>query len=121
MNETLITFLDAVGRTLVGTVVKETETHLHVENPAIVIVQPNPSTNQLQMQLIPVFFKEFLDDKSQKLVWEYSKSSVTVTSEKLQFAAQFVAQYENMWRPFTQSAAAEEPTAEPSVVKLFDE
>ena len=120
MNDTLITFLDTVGRTLVGTVVKETETQLHVENPAIVIVQPNPSTNQLQMQLIPVFFKEFLEDKSQKLIWEYNKNSITVTSEKLNFAAQFVAQYENMWRPFVAPEAAE-GGSEPSVVKLFDE
>jgi hypothetical protein len=116
MSDTnLIAFLDNIGRTLIGTVASETDTVLAVQNPAIVVVQPNSQTNQLQLQLIPVFFKEFLEDKGQPLVWNFNKNQITRSSD-LAFASQFVNQYENMWRPFVPPSESE-----PSVVKLFDE
>ena len=120
MSETsnpLVVILDSIGRTIVGKKFSETETFLSLENPSVVIVQPNPSTNQIQLQLLPLFFKEFLADRSQELVWNFNKSSIT-QSGPLVLGDQFVAQYENMWRSVNNPPA---PTEDAQVVKLFDE
>ena len=113
-NKKLVVILDALGRTIVGKDGGQTDTKLSLENPCIIHVQPNPQNNQLQLQLIPVFFKEFLSDFSVATVWTYDKSSIAI-SDELNFAPQFHGQYENMWR------VAPPPSAEPQVVKLFDD
>ena len=111
----LIVFLDAIGRTLLGKVASETDTSISIENPSIVHVQPNPANNQLQLQIIPLFFKEFLANRDEDTVWHFNKNTITLCGET-EFAAQFMAQYEHMWTPL--------PPPEPKetkVVKLFDE
>jgi len=114
-NKQLTVFLDNIGRTNIGKIAKEDETTLSVENPALVHVQANPQTNQLQLQILPLFFREFQADKSQPTVWNYKKSNIT-TSEEIPFAIQFVAQYEQMFK-----VAEPVQQKEPEVVKLFDE
>ena len=119
MNETsnqLVVILDSIGRTIVGKRSAETDTILTLENPSVVIVQPNPSTNQIQLQLLPLFFKEFLSDKNQELVWNFNKGSIT-QSGPLVLGDQFVAQYENMWRSIV---APPQPDGE-QVIQLFEE
>jgi hypothetical protein len=112
----LTVFLDSVGRTIICKVEKETETTLSVSNPALVHVQANPETNQLQLQLLPLFFKEFLTNREETTVWHYQKSNITMTDE-LGFAPQFAQQYEQLF----QAVQRQQPPAEPEVVKLFDE
>lgn len=114
-NNKLVVFLDTIGRTIIGKLKSETDQDYSVENPAIIHVQPNPATNQLQLQIIPLFFKEFLSDKDKSTVWAFKKSNITL-SDVDTFAQQFVVQYEQMWVPL-----APPPQEETKVVKLFDE
>ena len=52
MSNKVVVFLDNIGRSIIGTVVSESDTHMNVENPAIVHVLPNQQTNQLQLQIL---------------------------------------------------------------------
>jgi hypothetical protein len=114
-NNQPIIFLDSIGRTVVGVVKTETEDVLSVQNPALVAVNANPQTNQLQLQILPLFFKEFLSDQSKETVWHYKKSNITL-SELPEYNPQFVAQYFQLF-----GGAQQTPASEPKVVKLFDE
>lgn len=109
----LIVFLDNVGRTIIGKLSREDETVLSVENPALVHIQANPQNNQLQLQILPLFFKEFLHDKAAPTVWNYKKCNIAAADD-VQFNAQFIAQYEQIFQP-------PQPQGEPKTVKLFDE
>lgn len=112
-NKELTVFLDNVGRTIIGKIQNENESSLTIENPALVHIQANPQTNQLQLQILPLFFKEFQADKNQATAWTYKKANITV-AEPITFAAQFTAQYEQLFAPA-------QPAAPQKVVKLFDE
>jgi len=114
-NKPLTVFLDNIGRTIIGKVLKQDDATLSVEDPALVHIQANPQTSQLQLQILPLFFKEFQADKNQPTVWNYKKANIT-TSEEIPFAVQFTAQYEQMFQP-----AQPAPEKQVSVVKLFDE
>ena len=114
----IIVFLDNIGRTIIGKVASETDTKLSVENPALVHVQPNPQQNNLQLQLLPLFFKEFLSDKSQSTFWNFNKNTVTI-SDEMGLAPQFVAQYEQIFTVIPVNPA--DSGAQPDVVKLFDD
>jgi hypothetical protein len=109
----LIVFLDSIGRTIIGSLSHEDDAILAVRNPALVHIQPNSQTNQLQLQILPLFFKEFQDNKSSPTVWNYKKANVVIADE-ITFAPQFVGQYEQLFQP-------PQPQGEPKVVKLFDE
>ena len=111
----LTVFLDTIGRTIIGKVEKQDDSTLSVENPALVHIQANPQTNQIQLQILPLFFKEFQADRNQPTVWNFKKASITM-SEEIPFAVPFIAQYEQMFRTVEQP-----PQAEPEVIKLFDE
>lgn len=112
----LTVFLDSVGRTIIGKIAKETDTTISVTNPALVHVQANPQTNQLQLQLLPLFFKEFLSNRDESTTWHYQKANITTTDE-LNFAPQFAQQYDQLFHAIQQ----QQPPTEPEVVKLFDE
>ena len=113
MSNKLTVFLDSVGRTIIGKTSKETEDVLSIENPALVHIQANPQTNQLQLQVLPLFFKEFQENKAEPTVWNYRKANITI-AEDIVFAGQFHAQYNQLFQP-------PQPQGEPKVVKLFDE
>ena len=118
MNTTtnqLTVFLDNIGRTIIGKVAKQDDSTLSIENPALVHVQANPQTNQLQLQILPLFFREFQSDRTQPTVWNFRKSNITV-SDEISFAAQFLAQYEQMFKVVEQV-----PQSNPEVVKLFED
>lgn len=118
-NTKITVFLDSVGRTIIGKLAKEDETSITLASPALLIVQPNPQTNQLQLQMLPLFFREFSKPSENPITWKYNKSSIVV-AENLDLADQLVQQYEQM---FLNSPAAQTttPTGEAPVVKLFDE
>ena len=115
-NKQLTVFLDNIGRTIIGKIVKENDDLLTIENPALVHIQANPQTNQLQLQILPLFFREFQADRSQPTVWNFKKQNIT-TSEQIPFAVQFTAQYEQMFRVVEQAP----PQKEPEVIKLFED
>ena len=52
--QTPIIFLDNIGRTILGVSKKDTSEELIVENPALILIQPNAQSNQLQLQIIPL-------------------------------------------------------------------
>lgn len=114
-NKPLTVFLDTIGRTIIGKEVKSTDEFVSIENPAVVHVQPNPQTNQLQLQILPLFFREFQADRNQPTVWNYRKSNIT-PCEEVAFAVQFSSQYEQMFR-----VVEAPPATDQSVIKLFDE
>ncbi len=77
-------FLDAVGRTIIGQLVEETETLLRVKNPAILHVAATPPSQQnpqggMQVQTIPVFFQEFAGDKTADVTLDYPKANLIRT------------------------------------------
>jgi hypothetical protein len=117
MNNTQepIIFLDNIGRTILGVIRNETSEELSVENPALILIQANPQTNQLQLQIIPLFFKEFQAEKHNPTTWIFKKASITM-SDKLALAPQLIGQYNQLF-----SVPEASPTESPTVVKLFDE
>ena len=58
MSQSIKVFIDHVGHTIVGEVISSGKT-LDVKNPAVLIAAPN-ANGQLTVQLVPVFFKEFI-------------------------------------------------------------
>ena len=115
-DKEIIVFLDTIGRTVLGKLHAQDDHKLSVENPALVHIQPNPQTNQLQLQILPLFFKEFQADKTQATVWHFNKNSITLTDSNT-FSFQFIAQYEQLF-----AATPPQPAqADNDVVKLFDE
>ena len=119
----LAVFIDNVGRTVLGNVVKDTKTVLEVKNPSVLHVQPNPDNGQIQVQLIPIFFKEFAGVNNVDTVWEYLKSTITM-AKGLKLDDRLIEQYSNMYSVIktpesniiTPGQAADVP-----VVKLFDD
>jgi len=114
-DKPLTVFLDNIGRTIIGKIALETADTLTVENPALVHIQPNPQTNQLQLQVLPLFFREFQNNRFASSSWNFNKNHIT-TSSPIEFAPQFVSQYEQIFAEPQTSAQGE-----PKVVKLFDD
>jgi hypothetical protein len=114
---TLITFLDHIGRATIGELVEQNDTHLVVKNPAIIHVQPTPQ-GQLNVQTIPLYFREFVGEKTREngTTWKYNISSVVIGVD-VENDARLVSQYEKL---FSDSAIIT-PNGDPQVVKLFDE
>lgn len=113
-NTNLTVFLDSIGRTIIGTLRSEDETTLTIENPALVHIQASPQNGQLQLQLLPLFFKEFQSNKTAPTVWNYKKNSIT-TADPIEFHSQFQMQYTQLFSPPVA------PSSSPEIVKLFDE
>ena len=118
-KDDLVLFLDSVGRTIIGEKTGETDTTLSVKNPSVLLVQPNPDTGQIQVQLVPVFFKEFCTEEG---TWEYTKANLT-PAVGVGLDDKLYTQYNNMYSviqaPSEGELAAAGADAPP--VKLFDD
>ena len=121
-DRNLAVFIDSVGRTVLGSVVKDSKTVLEVKNPSVLHVQPNPENGQIQVQLIPIFFKEFAGANNVDTVCEYLKSGITMAKE-LKLDDRLIDQYTNMYSviksPESNIITPGQATDVP-VVKLFD-
>lgn len=111
-------FLDPVGFTIIGEKVKVDDNVVEVKNPAIIQSSPNQQ-GQLQVQLVPVLFREFLDSSVRKdgVIFTYPRNRVVLSNADLD--TRLKAQYEQM-----SSAVVEQqpsPSSDPEVVKLFDD
>jgi len=122
-KKNLVTFVDQIGRVIVGEVVADTKESVKLKNPAIIHIGQNPQTGQIQVQTIPYFFREFVSADSQKegTTWKFLKSSIVEGDVNLD--ERLVTQYERL---FTAPLAAAVPGAGKSqgaaeVVKLFDD
>ena len=115
--------IDGTGRTIIGELVEDTETQIVLKNAATIYVQPNEA-GQLQVQTIPLFFKEFmtLDGREQGVDYRFNKSQVTETNAGDILDTKLITQYEKIKENIT---APDEPQATPEntedVVKLFDD
>jgi hypothetical protein len=119
MSETkLLTFIDHIGRTIIGEAVGDVDNGASflVKNPAIIHVQPTQQ-GQLNVQTIPLYFREFVGDKSKEngTTWKYHYANVVVGVD-VDNDPRLVDQYSKL---FTAPVAT--PTTEPAVVRLFDE
>ena len=119
MSDTkLITFIDHIGRTIVGELVDasvDNGNSFLVKNPAIIHVQPTQQ-GQLNVQTIPLYFREFVGEKSKEngTTWKYHYANVVVGVE-VDNDPRLIDQYSKLF------AAAEAPASDPQIVKLFDE
>jgi len=125
MSETenkIVVFFDQVGRTILGERV-ESETNdsvLTIKNPAVVHIMPNQQTGQLQLQILPLFFKEFLADKDSGTIWKYNRKNITEAVD-VTFDFKLEAQYKQIFSNIILPSAPQQSQGAPEVVKLFDE
>jgi len=116
MNDVIV-FINHVGQTIIAEQVSVNDEKLEVKNPSILHVTPN-QTGQLQVQLIPLFFKEFLEDKSGGAVFAFNRANVVTSSVKLD--GKIAEQYSRIFNaPSGPVNSNKGPNSE--VIKLFDD
>ena len=118
-KETLTVFLDTIGRTILGALEAEDSNSITIKNPAVVNITPNPTNGQISLQLLPLFFREFLADSTEPTKWVYQKSLIT-RCQDITLDFKFLAQYGQIFSPI-QAQQAESPKGDGNVIKLFDE
>jgi hypothetical protein len=118
----IVVFFDAVGRTILGEKLedKTTKDILSIKNPAVVHIMPNQQTGQLQLQILPLFFKEFLAEKDTGTVWNYIRANITEAVD-VTFDFKLEAQYRQIFSATPAAPAPQQPQGSPEVIKLFDE
>jgi hypothetical protein len=112
-----IIFIDNIGRTILGEQVSSSSELLTVKNP-VMIHTIQGERGQLQVQLIPLYFTEFLPEskRGEGSVWAYKNSSITV-GVGLEIDERLAGQYERIFNP----SPIITPTDSGNVVKLFDD
>jgi len=117
----LKTFLDAIGRTIIGEAIESesNQNTLAIKNPALIHIVPNTSTGQIQLQILPLFFREFLADKDEGTVWYYNRATITESAE-INYDFKLPAQYAQIFNP-SPSIIVPQPNSEPPTIKLFDD
>lgn len=115
-----ISFINHVGQSIVGELVEEKGSNLHVKNPAILHVQPGQN-GQLQVQLIPLLFKEFVaaDKRNDGVIFTFNKNNIVTCDASLD------ARIEEQYSRITSNVPAASPRGgdakESPVIKLFDD
>jgi hypothetical protein len=119
-NKTVV-FFDTVGRTILGEKIEAetTDKVLAIKNPAVVHIMPNQQTGQLQLQILPLFFKEFLAEKDAGTTWKYNRENITEAVD-VTFDFKLEAQYRQIFAN-TPAPAPQQPQGQSEVIKLFDE
>lgn len=113
--------LDPVGRTILGEPTESSDsTKTSIKNPVILHVIPADNQGKMSVQLLPIFFREFLADKSGDVVITYDTSRITETDiDALDFRLQ--AQYGQMFNKANTFVSPSSPEQNQAVVNLFDE
>lgn len=117
----IVVFFDSVGRTILGEKLEDKTTNevLTIKNPAVVHIMPNQQSGQLQLQILPLFFKEFLAEKDTGTVWNYSRANITEAVDVM-FDFKLEAQYRQIFAAGP-APAPQQPQVSPEVIKLFDD
>jgi hypothetical protein len=123
--DNITTFVDSVGRVVVGQKVKSKDKKLlQIKEPAVVNVQVNQQSGQISVQLLPFVFREFVkaEVRDKGVIWDFNRDNI-VTSDNVELDDAIVKQYENIFTKPVGAAAPNAPAApeEPEVVKLFDD
>jgi len=119
-------FVDSVGRTVIGQVksIKKSDEYISVKNPAIVNVQVIQDSGQIQIQLLPFVFREFIkaSTRDDGNVWNFNKANV-VFSDSLELEDNILQQYNNIFSDSAPTAIPQpsKPGESPDVIKLFDD
>lgn len=111
----ITTFIDSIGRTILGDEVKTENGIIFVKNPAMInVVQAQ--NGQLQVQLIPLFFTEFIEPsvRPNGTVWEYNTQNITRGS--VTFDEKLIDQYTRVFNSVPLAPPQEAP-----VIKLFED
>ena len=113
----IILFIDQVGFTVVGEKIEQNDKTIKIKNPAVLQAAPNQQ-NQLQVQLLPVLFREFLDEaqRAKGAVFTYNLDKIVLSDVVLD--SRLRGQYEGMFAAPTASATGGNSN---DVIKLFDE
>ena len=108
-------FIDHVGHTIVADVLEENAQIIKAKNPAVLLANPN-ANGQLTVQLVPLFFKEFvsISKRDGGAVFNYPVDRIIQSDIVLE--ERLVEQYTNMFTPAPKPENKETP-----VIKLFDE
>jgi hypothetical protein len=111
----IITFIDSIGRTIIADEINTENQILSVRNPAMINVVQSQN-GQLQVQLIPLFFTEFIEPSTRGdgTTWEYNTQNITRGS--VTFDQKLIEQYTRVF-----NAAAAAPPQEAPVIKLFED
>jgi len=117
----IVVFFDSVGRTILGERLEDKTTNevLTIKNPAVVHIMPNQQNGQLQLQILPLFFKEFLADKDTGTVWNYNRANITEAVD-VTFDFKLEVQYRQIFAAGP-APAPQQPQGSPEVIKLFDD
>ena len=112
--DNIVVFLDSLQRTIIATRVVTPESgYIAVTKPVILQVSPTQD-KKLQVQLYPLFFREFTSNRDEFAVWTYATNNVVLSDVKLEPG--LIAQYKQMFQTAAQTAADSG-----KVVKLFDD
>lgn len=129
MNEKdIITFIDGIGRTIIGELVSEApngvkteEGSILVKNPAIIHVQPTQQ-GQLNVQTIPLYFRDFVSDKNKEegTFWRYKTANI-VEGVNVENDRRLIEQYCKLFEPIPAPKPVSEPAGDQKTIKLFDD
>lgn len=124
--DNVTTFVDNVGRVIIGQKVKPTNKGvLTIKEPAVVNVQVNQQNGQISVQLLPFIFREFIqsDVRDAGVEWDFNLNNI-VTSDNVVLDDTIVNQYKNVFTKPVGTATLDKKNVvskEPELVKLFDD
>jgi hypothetical protein len=117
---TLTVILDSVGRTILGQTAPSKDGEVSIKNPVVLHVIPADNQGKMSVQLLPLFFREFLGDKTGDVTVNYKLDRISTTDiDALDFRLQ--AQYAQMFNANNSFVAPQDSTNNNPVVNLFDE
>jgi hypothetical protein len=108
-------FIDHVGHTIVADVLEENAQIIKAKNPAVLIANPN-ANGQLTVQLVPLFFKEFVSLSVRENGAVFNYPADRIVQSEIVLEERLVEQYVGMFTPAPKPENKETP-----VIKLFDE
>lgn len=75
----LVVFNDGIGRTCFGEVFSRNDNSISVKNPATIMVSPNEA-NQMKVDVIPLFFAEFIEEKEgeRQSIFTFNTNNITI-------------------------------------------
>jgi hypothetical protein len=121
-NNTIRVFLDAVGRTIFAEELpdRSNEEFLVVKNPVVVHIG-STQEGKMSLQLLPVFFKEFLADKDDDITFTYRRENIAM-SDPVTFDYKLYNNYKQMFSNIILPTDAPVDSAQkPKVIDLFDD
>lgn len=115
--ENIQIIVDNAGRYIIGDLIEDqlTDKTMVLKNPGILAINPAPN-GQLQVQIIPLMFREFLAPDTGDILWSFSRKTCSTSAGlSLKLNPQIIQQYKTVITPRPQT------TEQPKIVKLFEE